>query len=113
MVDTRKKDAKVGKIKENKKIRVSNVAFSNPQLIEISLYEIQSFLIAENTAKFVLIFGSLFVGGVISAIFSKIVVSTEIIIFSSFLFVSGLLSDIYITHTKFKELKEKGAKEWQ
>jgi hypothetical protein len=111
MVVTKKRKPRSGKHKEREKIRDSNVAVivCNPHMLEISFYEIQSFLIIENIAKIILTIGSLFIGGVISAILSNIAISNSIIFISFFIFVTGLISDVYITSTKFNELKNKGA----
>ena len=100
-------------IEESRKTSISKVARSDPQMIEISLFEIQSFLIAENSAKFVLLIGTLFVGGLISTYLSKIYVNPIIIIVSISIFIFGLILDVYLTYTKFKELKQKGAEKWQ
>lgn len=99
-------------IEESGKTSISKVARSDPQMIEISLFEIQSFLIAENSAKFVLLIGTLLVGGLISTFLSKISVNPIMIIVSLSIFIFGLILDVYLTYTKFKELKQKGVEKW-
>ena len=89
------------------------VAYSDPQMIEISLHEIKSFLITESIPKIMMLVVSLFVGGIISAFISGIPIHPIIITLSSAIFVFGVIVDAYLIHTKFKELEEKGAEEWK
>ncbi len=98
---------------ERKKPAQYKAAVSDPMMITISMYEINSFLVQENTAKIILIIGSILFGGVCSAFLSNIAVSFSIQAISILMFVAGLVSDVYIVHSKFKELKHKGATQWQ
>lgn len=91
----------------------SEVAYSNPQMIEISLYEIKSFFITESIPKIMMLVGSLFVGSIISAFISGIPTHPIIITLSSAIFVFGIIFDAYLIRTKFKELEEKGAEKWR
>jgi hypothetical protein len=91
----------------------SEVAYSNPQMIEISLYEIKSFLITESIPKIMMLVGSLLLGSIISAFISEIPIHPIIITLFLALFVSGVIIDAYLIRTKFKELEEKGAEKWR
>ena len=91
----------------------SEVAYSNPQMIEISLYEIKNFLITESIPKIMMLVGSLFCGCIISACISGIHIHPIIIILVSAIFVFGVIFDVYLIRTKFKELEEKGAGTWR
>lgn len=71
----------------------SEVAYSNPQMIEISLYEIKNFLIIESIPKTVMLFGSILVGSIISAFMSGIPIHPIFITLSSAIFVSGVSID--------------------
>jgi hypothetical protein len=106
-------NAKPLKKTEDEKISQSNVAYSDPKMIEISLYEIKNFLITENIAKGFIIIGSLFLGPVISALIAKTNVNPFILIVSLAIFIPGISFDVYITYSKFKELKKKGAGKWK
>lgn len=113
MASTSGKDPNKNNSKESETISSSKVAYSDPQMIEISLHEIRSFLITENIAKVVMFIGSFLVGGVISAVISKISVNPIIIIVSLAIFVFGITLDVYLTITKLKELEKKGAGKWK
>jgi hypothetical protein len=98
--------------KEGEKTNISKVAFSDPQMIEISLHELKNFLITENIAKVLLLAGTLFLGAILSAVLSKTSVHPVLIILSLATFVFGVILDSYLIYAKFVDLKRKGAGKW-
>lgn len=113
MVVIRKEEAKLSGIEETEKQTLSNVAYSDPQMIEISMHEIKSFLVSENIAKVILVIGSLFFGSVLSLVLSSTYIHPIVIVFSVLTFVVGLVLDVYLVYAKFKDLGQKGATRWQ
>jgi hypothetical protein len=106
------KNANQDDSKEGEITSTSKVAYSDPQMIEISLYEIKTFLITENVAKVILLAGTLFLGGILSAVLSDTPVHLMLIILSIALLVFGLILDGYLIYTKFTNLERRGAGKW-
>lgn len=113
MATRRKKDAKAEYIKERKKTAASKIAYSNPKMIKISMYEIESIMSADSVAKYILIIGSALVGAVLSAFYSNITVSPLLSSISFATFIFGILFDQFVVNTKRKELLKKGADIWK
>lgn len=113
MVPTSGNTVSSGDRKEEELVSTSRVLVRDPQMVQISLYEIKHFLTIATWAKVVTIIGSLLVGGVLSAVFSKIPVHPCIVIASLAMFVVGIFLDVYFRRTKLRELERKGSRTWR
>ncbi len=111
MVFTDKND--INKNNKSEVISASKVAHSDPHMIEISVYEIKSFLIIENIAKVILLIGTLLCGGVLSAIFSRINIHPMLILSSVAIFVFGVIFDAYLIYDELRKLEERGEDIWE
>lgn len=93
-------------------VNISKVYIKDPQMVQISLFEIKYFLTTATWARLIMIVGSLLVGGVLSAVFSRIPINSLIVIGSLALFVVGVFLDVYLTRTKLRELERRGGRRW-
>lgn len=113
MADAARIDPKSDVGNKDEVVNISKVLIIDAQMVQISLFEIKYFLTTTTWAKLITIVGSLLVGGVLSAIFSRTPINSLIVIGSLATFVVGVFLDFYLTRTKLRELERRGGRIWQ
>lgn len=113
MADPARIDLESDDRNKDKAVNISKVYIKDPQMVQISLFEIKYFLTTTTWARFITIVGSLLVGGVLSAVFSRTPINSLIVICSFATFVVGVFLDFYLTTTKLRELERRGGRRWQ